>query len=154
VRELLAGEPETAETAELELAACMQVLNLGWRVGLPEEEISSTHDDGRALAERTGDVAAHLRLLATSSAARGTAGDVRGALAQVFEAAPLAEGTGNRALEVLPFVGGAVWRYFLGDLRAALADAEQLIDLTRDDPGSGWRSLASVSAPSRGRFAP
>jgi predicted ATPase len=36
VRALLAGQPETAETAELGLAACAQVLNLGWRVGLPE----------------------------------------------------------------------------------------------------------------------
>ena len=136
VRELLAGRPETTETAELTLAACTQVLNLGWRVGLPEEEIAAALDDGRALAQRTGDVVAHARLLDRAASARGAAGDVRGALEQLLEAADLADGSGNRALELTRFVG-AFWLFFLGDLRAGLADLEQLIELTRDDPRLG-----------------
>jgi adenylate cyclase len=136
VRELLAGQPDTAQTAELTLAACTQVLNLGWRVGLSEEEIDAALDDGCALAERTGDVAAHARLLATSGAARGVAGDVQGALAQFLEAARLAEGIGDPALDVMRFQA-AFWRYLLGDLRAALADLDEAIERTRDDPKLG-----------------
>jgi class 3 adenylate cyclase/tetratricopeptide (TPR) repeat protein len=161
VRELLAGQPETAETAELELAACMQVLNLGWRVGLPEDEIAAALDDGRALAQRIGDVGARARLLASSGAARGVAGDVRGALAQVLEAADLAEESGDPALELVRSTA-AFWRYLLGDLRGALADLEALVDYTRDDPRLGmeiwgfsphaWaRTLRAMMLPLMGR---
>jgi class 3 adenylate cyclase/tetratricopeptide (TPR) repeat protein len=136
VRELLAGQPDTPQTAELQLAACTQVLNLGWRVGLSEEEISAALDDGRALAQRTGDLVAHARLLATAAAARGVAGDIRGALAQTLEAAQLAEQTGNPALEAVAFLG-AFLRYLLGDLRAALADLDHTIEVTRGDPRLG-----------------
>jgi tetratricopeptide (TPR) repeat protein len=136
VRELLTGQPDTAETAELTLSACTQVLNLGWRVGLPEQEIAAALGEGRAVAERTGDVSARARLLATSSAARGLAGDVRGALAQSVEAAQLAEGSGDPALEVIRFAG-AVWRFLLGDLRATLADLDLTIAFTRGDPRLG-----------------
>jgi adenylate cyclase len=133
VRELLAGQPDTPETAELTLAACTQVLNLGARVGLPEEETAAALEDGRSLAQRTGDVAAHARLLATSAIARGLAGDVEGALAQVVEAGDLAEGTDNPALGVVRSQA-ALWRLLLGDLQAALADAEAAIEFTRHDP--------------------
>jgi class 3 adenylate cyclase/tetratricopeptide (TPR) repeat protein len=161
VRELLAGHPDTAETTQLKLAACTQVLNLGWRVGLPEEEVDAALADGRALAARTGDAVGHARLLATSSAVRGLAGDVHGALTELMEAARLAEGTGNAALRVTRFAAG-VWRYHLGDLRAALADAERAIELTRDDPRLGmeiWgfsphafsRTLRAIVLPYLGR---
>jgi class 3 adenylate cyclase/tetratricopeptide (TPR) repeat protein len=148
VRELLAGQPDTPEMVELRLVACTQVLNLGWRVGLPEQEIATALDDGRALAQRTGDGAAHARLLATAAAARGVAGDVRGALAQALEAADLAEGTGNPALEAVRFLTGFL-RYILGDLRAALADVEHTIELTRGDPRLGmeiWGNSPHASA--------
>jgi hypothetical protein len=152
VRELLGGQPETAETTELTLAACTQVLNLGGRVGLPEEEIAAALDDGRVLAERTGDVVAHARLLATSTLARGLAGDVRGALAQTVEAADLAEGTGDRALKLVRFQG-ALWRLLLDDLPAALADAEEAIAFTRDDPRLGIEIWGYSPMPSRELFA-
>jgi adenylate cyclase len=139
VRELLAGQPETTETAQLTLAACMQVLNLGWRVGLPEEEIAVALDEGRALAQRTGDVGAHARLLATAASARGVAGDVQGALAQLPEAVQLGQASGDPVLEGLPFQGG-FWRFVLGDLRAALTDFEGAIAFTRDDPGLGMKT--------------
>jgi class 3 adenylate cyclase/tetratricopeptide (TPR) repeat protein len=136
VRELVAAQPETAQTTELRLAACTQVLNLGWRVGLPEEEIAAALDDGRALAQRTGDVVAHARLLATAAAARGVAGDVRGALAQALESARMAQATGNPALEAVQFLAGFL-RYLLGDLRGALVDLGRTIELTRGDPRLG-----------------
>lgn len=136
VRELLAGEPETAETAELTLAACAQVLNFGWRVGLPEEEIEAAQDEGRAVAERMGDAAGLARLLATGAAARGVAGDVTGALSQVLEAADVAESSRSPALGVLRAMGG-YFHFLLGDLRAALADTEEAIRRTRDDPRLG-----------------
>jgi tetratricopeptide (TPR) repeat protein len=136
VRELLAGQPDTAETGELTLAACTQVLNLGGRVGLREEEIAATLDEGRALAERTGDLGAHAQLLASSALARGLAGDVQGALAEAHQAADLAARSGDRALELIRFYG-ALWRLLLGDLGAALADADGMIEVTRDDPRLG-----------------
>jgi tetratricopeptide (TPR) repeat protein len=143
------------------LAACTQVLNLGWRVGLPEDEIAAALDEGRVLAQRTGDVVAHVRLLATSAAARGVAGDVHGALAQHLEAARLAEDTGNRAVELIRF-GAAYWRFLLGDLRAALADLDAGIAFMGDDPRLGmeilgfsphaWaRALRAVVLPCVGR---
>jgi class 3 adenylate cyclase/tetratricopeptide (TPR) repeat protein len=148
VRDLLAGQPETTETVELTLAACIHVLNLGWRIGLPEEEIASALEDGRALAERTGNTGAQARLLATAAFARELTGDVRGSLAQALEATQLAEGSGNPALQPMRFQG-YLSRALLGDLQGALADAERTIEITRDDPRLGmelWGFSLQASA--------
>lgn len=136
VRELLAGRADTPETVALALAACGQVLNLGWRLGLAEEEIAAALDDGRALAQRSGDVLADALLLATAAAARGMAGDVRGALEHTLEAARVAQGSDDREAESIQFLP-AYWRLLLGDLRAALAGFEGAIEFTRDDPRLG-----------------
>jgi tetratricopeptide (TPR) repeat protein len=49
----------------------------------------------------------------------------------------LAAAASNPTLEELMRFGAAVWRYLLGDLRTALADTEELIEFTRDDPRLG-----------------
>jgi tetratricopeptide (TPR) repeat protein len=43
------------ERTELTLQACFQLLSLGWRMGSSEAEAAAAYEEGRALAERTGD---------------------------------------------------------------------------------------------------
>ena len=55
VRELAPGVEDVSERSELTLQACHQLLSLGWRMGGSEAEAAAVYEEGRALAERTGD---------------------------------------------------------------------------------------------------
>ncbi len=54
VRDLAPGVEDVSERSELTLQACHQLLSLGWRMGGSEEEAAAVYEEGRALAERTG----------------------------------------------------------------------------------------------------
>jgi adenylate cyclase len=98
VRRLLPEVPESSETLGLGTAACLQILNLQWRAGLSEEEVAQVFAEGKALAERSGDLAARARLLNFDGIALSTvAGRYREGLAHVEEALALAEATGDLA---------------------------------------------------------
>src|SRR5262249_25846455 len=94
-RRLFSEVPESPETLALATTACLWVLNLQWRVGLSgEEEVAHVFGQGKALAERSANLAACVRLLyAYGSAIAVGAGRYREGLAHVEEALALAEKT-------------------------------------------------------------
>jgi class 3 adenylate cyclase/tetratricopeptide (TPR) repeat protein len=96
VRRLRHEVPESPETLGLGTTACLWVLNLQWRVGLSEEEIAQVFAEGKALAERSGDLASRARLLETHAVAISmVAARYREGLALLEEALALAEKTGD-----------------------------------------------------------
>jgi adenylate cyclase len=96
VRRLLSEASESPETVSLGTAACLWVLNLEWRVGLPEEEIAEVFAHGKALAERSGDLITRARLLYAYGSAIGIGpGRYREALAHLEEALALVENAGD-----------------------------------------------------------
>jgi adenylate cyclase len=55
VRELATAVKDVSERTELTLQACLQLLTLGWRMGVGEAEAASVYQEGCALAEQAGD---------------------------------------------------------------------------------------------------
>jgi adenylate cyclase len=101
VRALLRPLPHTSDTLELGVAACVGNLNMVWRLGTPIEEATAIFEEGRALAQESGDVPALSALHGTYSAALGlVGGDELGYLHYSREATRLAEQTENQGLQL------------------------------------------------------
>jgi adenylate cyclase len=62
VRVLLRELPDDREVVELGIAACLQLLNLSWRVGTWLDEARALLEEGQALANAIADRRAHLNL--------------------------------------------------------------------------------------------
>jgi class 3 adenylate cyclase/tetratricopeptide (TPR) repeat protein len=56
VRSLVRTLPHTSGTLELGATACWRALSLGWRLGTPTSEAAGMFEEGRELAEDSGDV--------------------------------------------------------------------------------------------------
>ena len=77
MRALLRELPHDSEAAALGLAACMQLLNLSFRVGgTGLDQARALLEEGRALANAIGDRRAFLQLSMVYGRARSSAGDV------------------------------------------------------------------------------
>jgi class 3 adenylate cyclase/tetratricopeptide (TPR) repeat protein len=76
VQRLLRALPDDREAAELGLAACSQLLNMSWRVGMEEDEAREILEEGHALAETLGDRRARATLSIIHARALCAAGDV------------------------------------------------------------------------------
>ncbi len=74
VRELAPGVEDVGDRAALALAACNQVLSLGWRMGGGEDEAAAVFAEGRALVEDSGDRAALALLLGSYGLMRYSVG--------------------------------------------------------------------------------
>jgi class 3 adenylate cyclase/tetratricopeptide (TPR) repeat protein len=137
VRELLERVPESAETMALGVAACTQMLNVGWRLGAPEEEVASMFIEGKALAERSGDLRLLARLVLTYAVVRGSAGEVEEYLNHAEEAARVADQTDDAGLKAGCRDGRMVADWWAGHLREALMLAEENLAQTSEDPRLG-----------------
>ena len=76
VRALLRELPDDREAAALGIAACRQLLNMGWRVGMGLEEAHALLEDGQRLGNAIGDRSVHLYLSIVYGRARCGDGDV------------------------------------------------------------------------------
>ncbi len=56
VRSLVRTLPQTSETSQLGASACLGTLGVGWRLGTPTAEAAGIFDEGRRLAEESGDL--------------------------------------------------------------------------------------------------
>jgi adenylate cyclase len=133
VRALLETTPQSAETAALEIAACNQILSLGLRLGMSQEEADSVFAQGKALAEQGGDVPALARLHNNYGMVRGTAGEMREAVDHIMEAARLAEETDNTGLRLGLRLTMILAHFLSGRLREALILTEESMRLTGAD---------------------
>jgi len=133
LRALLATAPDTPDTAELTITACMHILNLGIRMGITEEEADAVFAQGKAVAERCGDRQALGRLLTNYGMVRGSGGDIAAALTNIAAATRLAEESEDIALRVALLLTTVVWELHSGELHSALVLVDQVLDLTRED---------------------
>jgi class 3 adenylate cyclase/tetratricopeptide (TPR) repeat protein len=100
VRELLAQLSESTETLALRKEACSQILFTFWRVRTPEEdEWDAVYQEGRELAQKSGDQHTLARLLSGLAGLRGFAGEHHAQVELLQEALGLAEACGDFALE-------------------------------------------------------
>jgi adenylate cyclase len=76
VRALLREIPDEGEAAALGIAACMQLLNVSWRVGTGLGDAKALLEEGQTLAKAIGDRRAHLSLSMVYGRARCSDGDV------------------------------------------------------------------------------
>jgi adenylate cyclase len=71
VRSFVSRLDATRETRDLMVAACLQILNLGWRLGMEAEDAASVLADGERCARETGDAHARAQLYAIGGGTRG-----------------------------------------------------------------------------------
>jgi len=137
VRELAAALPESRETSSLRIRAAMRLLNFAWRSGMSPTDAATLFNEGRALAERIGDLGATAGFLNTYGIVVGMSGDVDGGLALVSEGARLAQRTGDPALKLATTVALVQAQTMTGTLHAAQAALVESIAVEPDDLGLG-----------------
>jgi adenylate cyclase len=137
VRELLYDVEETAETIELRLDACAQLLNYSWRMGISDDELARTLAEAKVLASRNGD----LRTLALATGAYGTNRLLTGELdewqANRAEVERLIEELDDPEFTIGLNGARATGLWICGDIRGALEAAEEMVASSRDDPTFG-----------------
>jgi class 3 adenylate cyclase/tetratricopeptide (TPR) repeat protein/DNA-binding winged helix-turn-helix (wHTH) protein len=141
VRRLIGDAPETPEAAGLALAACLSILHLGWRLGVPRDEAELVYRQGRDLAAQTGNKRAMAMVRGAYGLTRGTAGWLEDAIVSAQEAKQLAEEAGDVDLQVS--VSSGVWLYIAGRHREALADFDRVIEVAGDDLERGAQYLGA-----------
>ncbi|MDP9134260.1 MAG: AAA family ATPase, partial [Actinomycetota bacterium] len=144
VRTLVGDRREAPEAAGLALAACVWILHLGWRLGLPGDEAELIYRDARELAEVTGDKLAMAMVRSAYGLARGTAGWLEDAIVSAQEAQRLAEEAGDLELQVS--VSPGVWLYIAGRNQEALADFDRTIKAAGDDLQLGRQYFGASAA--------
>jgi predicted ATPase/class 3 adenylate cyclase len=137
VRELAPGVPEEHERTALVLAACGQVLALGWRMGGSEDEASAVYQEGRALAERSGDRAAQALLQGRYSQVLINTGRPDEGARHAEQAEALARGCADPALRAATASFRALALAMQGDLRALADTAERLLEEVGSDDTLG-----------------
>jgi len=141
VRELLDQAPESPEAMSLGLLARARIIPVGYRLGITDEEVSTLVAEGRALAERSGDLRGLAMLVGFSGQARLFAGKVSEALEPGLEAARLAEQLDDADLKLLTKIVLINTLGFLGQLGEALRHAEDAEGLARGNVEAGYRIL-------------
>jgi adenylate cyclase len=105
VRELVINQPRSEQVDWLRMAASGQIVNFGWREGLPAEEARLYFEEARELALAAGNMRANAMMhagLGRLLAVRGSADEY---VAKVREGIELARQAGDPSLEVMLTAG-------------------------------------------------
>jgi len=137
VRSLLAGMDETPETMGLGLMARIQLLNLAWRLGAPDEDTERVYEEGLALARRIGNRHAEMMLGGLRTTIVVLAGDPARALRMNDEALPLLEDLGDPGALLAALNGRGFILLQMGPLAESVAAYEKVIELGKDNPKLG-----------------
>ena len=128
VRSLLERVPESPETAALRIGCRSQILNLGWHLGLSDEEVERIFIEGRALAEQSGDLTELGGLYRAYALSLLIAGSVNESARWFEEAVRLADQTDNlgmRAALQTSLILAHVWAGRLDAARSGVRELEQ-----------------------------
>jgi len=136
-RDLAAALPPSSETIELAIWANIQLLNLGWRSGLGDDEARVLFEAGMESAKLAADASATSGVLVTYAALRGLSGDPHGALSLVVEAARLAREAGDEGTQVATQAALVQTQIMAGNLREARREIEPAIARVAARPGLG-----------------
>jgi class 3 adenylate cyclase/tetratricopeptide (TPR) repeat protein len=124
---LLKSGPESAESTTLMLDTYDDLLRVGTLVGLGLDDGMALFADARALAERTGNRAAVVRLLSNVSDFLMIAGQGSAAHTRLQEANALAGEIDDAAVQLNMAIDNAQTSFWSGHLRAALAHSEEAL---------------------------
>jgi class 3 adenylate cyclase/tetratricopeptide (TPR) repeat protein len=137
VRELADALAGSAEGVALGLAARINVLNYGWRLGISPEEAKDAFNEGERMAADAGDVRSRVLLLASYGAVRGyTEGAVHEQAKLVRRALALAEESGDPALYMVIAPTAYVFS-LIGEYREGASLLDRAIELAGGDPTVG-----------------
>jgi adenylate cyclase len=137
MKELLDTLPDSPEIAALNLVARVQILNFGWRLGMPEDEAARLFAESEALAGRHGFVKAQAVLTFAYSAVRSLAGAGEEAIRLGREAARMAAETDDLGLKIGTLGTLAFTTWMEGHLQESLTLIEQALAEPPDDPKAG-----------------
>jgi class 3 adenylate cyclase/tetratricopeptide (TPR) repeat protein len=141
IREIAPSLGETPETIAMRIAAVVQILMQGMRLGLGEEEENALFAEGRELAERSGDRRLVVDLLGTYAARQVFSGAVGASLAAAEEALQLADEVGDTARRIIARQWSSIARAASGDCTGALGCFDEMLSLGREDPRLGVEFL-------------
>ena len=142
VRTLLESRPESAETQRLELTACVQLLNFGWREGLSRQESDSLYTRALALVQRTGAPRLEAVLEASYGRIQANTVDADAYLAHAQRALSLAREAGDPQLEMIEeaIVSQALRQ--AGRLGESLTLCDSVLARLTENPGERLRGLS------------
>ena len=138
VRGLLRTLPRTEETLQLGNTACLGSLTLGWRLRTTTEDGASIFEEGRSLAEESGDVATLAALYGSYAGVLGIAGGYSDE--RVFysrEAVRLADQTEDQSLQLAEFSYLAFACVLAGRLTEGIEVCETALQRLPSDPALG-----------------
>ena len=153
VRGLVRKLPDDGEAAELSIAACMQLLSLGLRVGMDPDEAQRVLQEGQAIADASGNRHAHMNLSLAHGFTRCTTGDVATYLEVALESRRRLIETDDIRIQanVWSYLAHALW------IAARFSEALQLTEeglalFSRDgfSKGAGGGSLRGIFSLFRG----
>ena len=136
-RDLVAGLPDTEETGSIAIWSAIQLLNLGWRSGLTEEQARALFESGLEIAKRGEDASAMAGVLVTYSAVRGLAGEAEEALELGAEAMRLARAAGDDGTQLATQAALIQTQIMAGRLRDARREIEPALATSIANPGLG-----------------
>jgi len=143
-RALADAAERSAESAELALGTRIAVLNLAWRLGVPEgetredfeAETAGLYEQASALAEASGNAAAQTLTEVAYGAVRGMGGHLQEGAALGVRAVSRAHAAGDRVLKLNIAVGPAYILFSLGRYREMVELLDELLADLPEDPGA------------------
>jgi len=133
VRALLNRVPESRESAPLRILCRTQILNLGWHLGLADEELETIFSEGKALAERSGDLTALGGLYRAYALSTLIAGSIDESAKWFEEAVRLAVQTEDLAMKAALQTSLILAHVWAGRLDQALSSVNGLMQQTSAD---------------------
>jgi len=141
VRTLLAQVPVSAETTELALEACTQLLEVGWRLGISATEAAALFAEGEGLAMRAGNPRSLAMLVNAYGVIRSHFGSADDFVESSKLACRLAEAADDAALQLTTRTRLVIALGAAGRLREALQLSEEVVAQPPADPKLGTAVL-------------
>jgi class 3 adenylate cyclase/tetratricopeptide (TPR) repeat protein len=138
VRSLVRTLSHTSETLQLGATACLGILALSWRLGMPTSDATAIFEEGRELAEKSGDVQSLAALHGTYAMVIGlVGGDSDEFLRYSREATRLADQTENQGLQLAERNFLALACSFAGRLAEGIESCDWASQRLPPDPSLG-----------------
>lgn len=138
VRALDGELPEGEEADGLRLGSRLYIVGIGWRLGADFENQRQVYEEGKAIAERTGNRGALALLHGGFGLTVGTCGgDMQGYERLGDEAARTAEEVDDPALKIGGLLVPVYSRWVAGRHLESLEAVDRILELTEEDPRLG-----------------
>ncbi len=129
MRALAGAAPESSDSLGLVLRACRGILETGWLAGFSSGEAEEAFAEGKALAERSGDLWSQARLALGYASVTQAAGDLAACENYSDQATTLAELAGDAQIRVAAQGHRAVTCWLLGRLSDGLSELDRYVEL-------------------------